>query len=69
MSDITNKHKVTIEYNCTETGQKALVEVEYTKGDKSYIADVKLSFDPEPSDETRDPMGFLRELITILGLA
>jgi hypothetical protein len=63
MSDITKPHKINVDYSCTETGQEASIEIEYTKGEDSYSAKIDTDFDPPISDETLDPMNILGKIL------
>ena len=58
MSDMTKAHKIKINYECSETGQKASVNIVYTKGEHSYNAEFSTKFNPPVEDGTKDQWVF-----------
>ena len=66
MSDITKKHRITINYHCTETEQEATITVDYTRGKDSYKMELTTEFEPSVKEDTQDPMGFLGRLLESL---
>lgn len=65
MSNPAKKHKITVKYHCTETGQEAEFSFKYSEPDEKGMSSVviDMEFGPEISKESKDPIGILGKLL------